>query len=122
MNFKEPENTDLIYWTRHSKEKMRFYNLSEQRLKRILRNPQREEKGIAPATVAIMQKAGTKKKPSEIWLMYQKAKTKELKNQKAKKQPRIRIISAWRYPGISPIGSPPIPEEVLRLLEQDNLV
>lgn len=92
MKFREPKNTDKIYWTQHAKEKMRFYNLSEGRLKRILRYPEREEKGVASRTVAIMQIAGTKKGPTEIWLMYQAAslKTKELKNKKTKEQKNSR--------------------------------
>ncbi|MBU4481055.1 hypothetical protein KKH59_01940, partial [Patescibacteria group bacterium] len=76
--------------------------LSENRLLRVLRSPERKEIGIAPRTVAVMQKAGTKKRPTEIWLLYQKAKKK------------CKIISAWRYPGISPVREPPpIPEDIL---------
>ena len=96
-----------IFWTKHSKEKMRQYQLSENRLKRVLRNPERKEVGVAPRTIAIMQTAGTKKHPTEIWLMYQLIK----------KPKRMKIISAWRYPGRSPIGKPPIPEDVLEDLE-----
>ena len=101
MFFKEPENTKEIYWTRHVKEKMRYYGLSVSRLKRILRNPQRKEIGIAPETIALMQTTSTKK-PTEIWLMYQQAGRKK------------KMISAWRYPGISPKGEPiPIPEDIM---------
>jgi hypothetical protein len=113
--FKEPKNSENISWTKHSKEKMRYYQLSENRLKRVLRNPKRIEKGIAPNTTAIMQPTGTKKHPTEIWLMYQ------IKNSKNKKQKTkvIKIISAWRYPGVSPIGEPPpIPEDVLKDLKE----
>lgn len=111
-------NLSDIWWTRHAKEKMRFYQLSERRLKRVLRRPDREEKGVAPATVAIMQKAGSKKHPYEIWLMYQIAslKVKSQKSKVKKKKRKIKIISAWRYPGISPVGEPPIPEDVLEYL------
>lgn len=113
--FKEPKDTERISWTKHAKEKMKFYQLSEGRLKRVLLNPKRIEKGVAPNTIAIMQPAGTKKHPTEIWLMYQIIKSKS-KKQKAK---RIRMISAWRYPGISPLGEPPlIPEDVLRDLKE----
>jgi len=112
--FKEPKNTEKISWTKHVKGKMNFYQLGEGRLKRLLNNPKRIEKGIAPRTIAIMQPAGTKKHPTEIWLMYQKI------NQRAKiKDQKIRIISAWRYPGISPIHEPPpIPEDVLEDLKE----
>ncbi|MBL7155990.1 MAG: hypothetical protein ISS87_00060 [Candidatus Pacebacteria bacterium] len=114
MYFKEPKNTDEIFWTEHAKEKMKFYYLSESRLKRILRSPEREERGIAPRTVAVMQSTKSKN-PTEIWLMYQIA-SRKIKN----KIKKIKIISAWRYPGKSPIGMPPIPEEVIKILEQEN--
>ena len=99
---REPKNTERIFWTKHSKEKMRFYGLSENKLKRLLSSPERVEEGIAPKTVAIMQPAGTKKHPTEIWLMYQKAGK------------RIKIITAWRYPSVSPKGNEiPIPGDIL---------
>jgi len=92
---------DNLFWTKHVRNKIRQYRLSENRLKRILRNPERKEIGITPKTIAIMQRAGTKKHPTEIWLMYQKGRKK------------IKIISAWRYPAVSPIGQPPpIPEDI----------
>jgi hypothetical protein len=124
VKFKEPKNTERIYWTKHAKEKMKFYNLSETRLRKILRRPEREEKGVAEKTVAIMQSTKSKKKPTEIWLMYQAASLK-VKNQKLKvkngKQ-RIKIISAWRYPGRSPVGAPPIPEDVLKILKNEQAI
>lgn len=113
MFFKAPKDTEKFSWTKHVKEKMKFYRLSEGRLKRVLKNPSRQEKGIAPNTIATMQRAGTKKHPTEIWLMYQIIKVK--------KREKIRVISAWRYPGISPIGEAiPIPEDILR--ELDGLI
>lgn len=94
-----------IFWTKHSIEKMRFYNLSENRIKRVLRNPNRKEEGIAPETLAVMQRTGTKKHPTEIWVMYQMVNSK------------FKIISAWRYPGISPEGKEiPIPEDIKKAL------
>lgn len=78
-----------IFWTKHAREKMKFYRLSEARVKRVLHHPDRVEEGIAPKTVANMQKAGSRKHPSEIWVMYQSG---------------TKIISAWRYPGQSPVG------------------
>jgi hypothetical protein len=112
-----------IYWTKHSKRKMREYQLSEKRVLRVLKNPDRLEEGIAPGTIAVMERAGTKKHPKEIWVMYQ------IKNQnsKVKNLPqKLIIISTWRYPGKSPIGKPPpIPEDVLRdlpkLIEGDRI-
>lgn len=107
MKLKKPQNTDKIIWTKHSMEKMRFYNLSENRIKRVLRNPSRKEEGIAPETLAVMQRTGTKKHPTEIWLMFQDSGKK------------IKIISAWRYPGISPVGKAiPIPQDILEELEK----
>ncbi|MBU1255566.1 hypothetical protein KKH35_01705 [Patescibacteria group bacterium] len=118
MFFKEPENTKEIYWTRHVKEKMRYYGLSESRLKRILRNPQRKEIGIAPKTIALMQTTNTKKQ-TEIWLMYQPASPASSADGSAGKQKTKRkvMISAWCYPGISPKGEPiPIPEDIIKEL------
>ena len=91
-----------FYWTQHIRDKMRYYNLSEQRLKRVFRHPERIEKGIVENTIAVMQVAGSKKHPYEIWLMYQLNKQK------------IKMISAWRYPGRTKPGDKiPVPEEIL---------
>lgn len=109
MKFKKPKNTDEISWTKHSIEKMQFYNLSENRLKRVLRNPNRKEEGIALGTLALMQRTGSKKRPTEIWMMFQNIGKK------------IRIISAWRYPGISPKGKEiPIPQDILEELNSEG--
>lgn len=104
------DNINNTIWTRHAGEKMRQYRLSENRLKRVLRKPDRKELGIAPRTIAIMQITGTKKHPTEIWIMYQIVRLK-VKGQRSKV---TKIISAWRYPGRSPVGEPPpIPEDIL---------
>ena len=98
-------------WTRHSRGKMKQYQLSEKRVLRVLRKPERQETGIAPGTTASMQITGTKKHPTEIWLMYQ-----ILKRPKA-----VKIISTWRYPGRTPVGErPQIPEDTLRELGLDQ--
>ncbi|MDO8424462.1 MAG: hypothetical protein Q7S70_00800 [bacterium] len=102
-----PKNSQTIHWTSHSKQKMRYYRLSENRVKRVLRVPARVEEGIAPETIAAMQFSGTKKHPTEIWVMYVLFK----------KPRRIKIISTWRYPGITPKGQRPrIPEDILQEL------
>ena len=107
------KNSEKIHWTKHSKRKMVHYQLSESRVLRVLRYPDRKEKGIAPETIALMQRAGSKKHPYEIWLMYQAFKIK--KNHKS----QIKIISTWKYPGISPIGeSIPIPDDIARELRR----
>ncbi|MEE8131520.1 MAG: hypothetical protein V3T98_00500 [Candidatus Paceibacterota bacterium] len=89
-----------LFWTNHSKAKMRFYKLSEQRVKRVLNSPKRIEQGIAPSTIAMLQSAGSKKHPYEIWVMIQDKRDKR------------KIISTWRYPGITKAGEP-LPEGIL---------
>ena len=55
-----------------------------------------------------IKKAGSKKHPYEIWVMWQEKKTSEKFGPGG-----IIMISAWRYPGTSPIGQPPpIPEDI----------
>lgn len=98
-----------IFWTKHAQEKMKHYQLSESRVKRVLRHPLRLEKGIAEKTVAAMQTAGSKNHLYEIWLMYQM--TTE----------QIKIISAWRYPGTTKPGDKiPIPENILSELGMED--
>lgn len=90
-----------LHWTAHAKSKMRYYGLSESRVKRILHSPKRIEEGITPKTVAMMQPAGSKKHPYELWVMVQDVKTQR------------KIISVWRYPGITKPGEP-LPKEILQ--------
>jgi len=94
---------NTLYWTKHSQAKMHFYGISENKAKRILRNPKRVEEGVAPKTIAMMQRAGSKKHPYEIWVMIQKIKAK------------TKIISVWRYPGITKPRE--IPEGLLEELQ-----
>ena len=111
------QNYKKLSWTQHSQIKMKQYGLSKQKLLGILYKPERKEKGIAPGTTAVMktnkiffkEKRITlsnawkkpKKAPGEIWIMY-----KNIKDFR-------KIISAWRYPGISKPGEEiPIPEEI----------
>ncbi len=111
--------SDNLIWTNHSLAKLRQYRLSASRVLRVLRHPKRREVGVAENTVACMQPAGTPKHPYEIWVMYKSQGA----NRKSPigKTPKTTIISAWRYPGISPIGEPPpIPEEVWEILNKDN--
>jgi hypothetical protein len=95
--------------------KLRYYGLSQQRIKRVIRNPERIEEGIVEKTIASMQTAGSEKHPYEIWVMYQLPKLK-VNSAKSKvdllKNNKIKIISAWRYPGKSPKNNP-IPKEIL---------
>jgi len=106
-----------IHWTEHSKIKMRQYGLSKQKIMGIIRKPERCEIGIAPGTLAVMKtnkiffkekkitfKSAWKrpqKCPGEIWVMYRDDNNFR------------KIISAWRYPGVSKPGEEiPIPEDI----------
>ncbi len=132
---KKPESDNKYYWTEHSKFKMRQYGLSPQRVIRVIKNPERMEVGIVENTIAVMQPASVKHKnfkktwSSEIWCMYQlknqnakmkmqndNVKLKKTQNTKYKilntAKHQLRIISAWRYPGVSPKNNP-IPQEIL---------
>jgi len=131
LGFKLPENDSKYEWTNHVKEKMVYYGISASLIKRVVRFPKRKEEGIALGTIAVMQPTSSKKQ--EIWVMYQEASNKQqaTRNKQGKlgrkrikndlslgrlslATPRLHIISAWRYPGISPVGKPiPIPEEIL---------
>lgn len=86
--FKKPKT---LHWTHHAHTKMRYYQLSESRIKRVIHTPKRIEEGVAPKTMAMMQSAGSPKHPYELWVMIQDAGSKR------------KVISAWRYPGITKI-------------------
>lgn len=95
-------------WTEHAKGKMRFYGISEQMVKKVLREPKRLEKGVAPGTNAAMLPYGKppkgRKQPyrGEVWVMFKK----------------LKIISVWRYPGVSPMrGEIPVPPDIQKELQ-----
>ena len=70
---------DKYLWTQHSLYKMRYYGLSPQRIKRIIRYPARTEEAIVPGMIASMQPASGKKY-SEIWTIYKHSqKSKNIK-------------------------------------------
>jgi hypothetical protein len=115
--FIQARQTKPLAWTEHSKIKMRQYGLSKQKILGILRKPERVEQAIVPGLVAAMKtnkiffkekkidikKAlwQPKRAPGEIWVMYKE-------NDQEKK-----IVSVWRYPGISKPGEEiPIPEDI----------
>lgn len=129
MQWKEPKNTARYYWTKHIQMKMRQYGISEARVKRILRAPLRTEGGIADETIAVMQPLSTrwdpvakeKKWTQELWLMYQVRAGKEnldIKNANPElmnslgSTTQFRLISVWRYPGVTKPGEG-VPEEIL---------
>lgn len=109
MFLKFPQEEGKVFWTKHSQAKMRQYRFSEKRVLHILRKPDRKEGGIAEGTIANMQITGTKKHPTEAWMMYF-----------ILKKPRgIKIISAWRYPGRTPAGErPTVPQDTLEELNK----
>lgn len=111
-----------LYWTEHSRIKMRQYRLSESRVKRVLRFPKRREEGIAPSTIAGMQPAGSKKHPYEIWVMWSLDAVRDKAGRsKFNLNKKTTIISAWRYPGISPVHEPPpIPEDVWEIIRKEK--
>lgn len=109
-----------IIWTQHSEIKMRQYGLSKSKILNLLRKPERIEDGIVNGTTAMMRTnkvfnnstykktlrldlkvKGIRKAPGEIWLMY-----KDIREQR-------KIISCWRYPGVTKPGEQiPIPEDI----------
>ena len=121
MQTKSPKNTSRYFWTEHAKFKMRFYGLSEQKILGVISNPKRIEDGIVEKTVAVMKPISPKEVggkeiwKQEIWVMYQKKSKRQSAKIKILEKNPLKIISAWRYPGMSPKKNP-IPEEVLREL------
>ncbi len=94
---------------------MKQYGLSLQKVRGVIRRPQRREVGIVLKTVAVMQPVNPKtedKKTTwkqEVWVLYKEDAGKK------------KIISTWRYPGISQKRDP-IPEDILQeLLNSDIL-
>jgi hypothetical protein len=127
MFTKKLETFGKYVWTQHSLEKLQYYGLSQSRIIRIIRFPTRYEEGVAPNTVAVMQPAGSKQY-QEIWAMYKIEKEKKKESgpeemdasdgkEKFKKftwntGKKIKIITAWRYPGKSPERDP-VPQEII---------
>jgi hypothetical protein len=111
-----PSKKEPLVWTKHALAKMQYYRLAPNKVKSVLNRPFRMEEGIAENTLAVMipnkliskNPTAVLKKPSafnnwgrtfkhhkeEIWAMYQK------------RRGQIYIISAWRYPGESPVNKP----------------
>jgi hypothetical protein len=89
---------------------MQFYGLTPSRILRVIRAPERTEKGIVEDTLAAMQTAGTKARPWEVWTMWRKDGKRKL------------IITAWRYPGVSPVREvAPVPADILAELRQEGV-
>lgn len=118
--------------TRHAEYKMKQYGLSMQKVRGVIRRPYRTETGVALKTVAVMQPVSPKKEvgkeketwKQEIWVMYQKEGGGEKKKEQRPfsiEAGKIKIISAWRYPGISPERGP-IPEDIWQELVEQNIL
>lgn len=144
MQTKPPKNDRNHYWTMHSQRKLLQYGLTPNRIKRIIKNPDRKEEGIALRTIAVMQRKNKKDpKKGEIWVMYQKnIKTENEKRKTEKKEclsgkwpkkrlqatsyelqanasGRVKIISAWVYPAETPKGKEIfIPDEAWEELQK----
>ena len=119
---KPPKNDSKYTWTSHAWMKMQHYGISEQRIKRIVRFPARTEEGVAEDTIAAMQPAGAKGQ-QELWVMYKIIDGKRGESDSQNKTERsianyflpnkkIKVITAWRYPGVSPKRDP-IPSDIL---------
>ncbi|HPW34598.1 MAG TPA: hypothetical protein PK367_02455 [Candidatus Paceibacterota bacterium] len=118
-------------WTKHAEFKMKFWQLSESRVRRVIHSPLRVEEGIAPDTVAMMQpvsyktKGGVRSWNQEIWVMVSKNQKEKNKNKDNKKEREndknknssVRIISAWRYPGVTKPGAP-LPQEIINEIKE----
>lgn len=81
---------------------MRHYGISESLVKRVMRHPDRVEEAIVPGLVAAMKKTKSKNHP-EVWVMYYAVK---------KSGQKIKVVTAWRYPGVSPERDP-VPDAIL---------
>lgn len=90
-----------LKWTYHARGKMSYYRLSESKVRRVIKHPERIEEGIADGTIALMQPHSKGKNEHEIWVMV------------VDKPKERRVISTWRYPGRTDPGEP-LPEEILR--------
>jgi len=127
--FNRPKNDANYHWTNHVMRKTVFYGLSAERIKRVIRNPERSEKGIAPDTIAVMQSAGNGRGHYEVWVMYAAAKPRvqsakfKAQNQNQNIVSRKIIITAWRYPGTSPVREAiPIPTNILEELREEGII
>ncbi len=118
MWFKFPKNTAEFHWTDHVKSKILHYRISEQKIRVILKSFNRKETGIAPKTVAVMKRNDTPKRKEELWVMYQIIGSEKLKAKSGNSLKQKNIISVWRYPGVSPKRTIPLPDGLLEELEQ----
>lgn len=120
MLTKFPKDDKRFRWTSHIKNKMFFYGISEQKIKTILKSPNRKEEGVAPNTFAIMKRNDTPKRKEEMWVMYADASNTKLRMHPNATNKALIMISAWRYPGKSKAGKEiPIPDDILEQIKKD---
>lgn len=141
MTFKIPKDDHKYRWTHHVVRKLQYYGLTPSRVLRVIRAPERIEEGVAEGTLAAMQTAGTKARPWEIWVMWRCDKVASSRKSRAESSKletsgfslstrnnyfavdRKVIITAWRYPGVSPVRERvPIPSEILAELEREGIL
>ncbi len=116
---------------------MRFYRLSESRVKHVLHAPKRIEEGIASKTVAMMEPVSivrshiTETVPSEAKQSrgassqsrssYKETWKQEIWVMVQDKGSVRKVISAWRYPGMTKPGTA-LPAEILREIQTGIVV
>ncbi len=126
MTFKIPKDDHKYRWTHHVVRKLQYYGLTPSRVLRVIRAPERVEEGVAEGTLAAMQTAGTKARPWEIWVMWREVQKRKTENEKREvlfSQSQKIIITAWRYPGVSPVRERvPIPSDILAELEREGIL
>lgn len=116
---KFPKNDKYFSWTSHIKGKMMFYSISEQKIKTILKSPDRREEGIAPDTMAVMKRNDTPKRKEELWVLYASSGKPTSMAARLLGEKKV-MISTWRYPGKSKLGKPiPIPDEILQEIRKE---
>lgn len=120
MLLKFPKDDQRFKWTKHIKDKMLFYQISEQTIKSVLKNYDRREDGIAPKTIAVMKRNDTPKRKQEIWVMYANAAESKTSKLRGRNPKRLVLISTWRYPGKSKPGKKiPIPKDTLEEIRKE---
>ncbi len=90
-----------LQWTFHAHDKMRYYRLSESRVRRVLHSPKRVEEGVAPRTLAMMQPSSIKTAGGRLGSTQTETWTQEIWVMVQDKKGVRKVISAWRYPGKS---------------------
>ena len=132
-----------IVWTKHSEIKLKQYGLSKAKISSLIHKPERIEEGIVLGTTAMMRtnkvfnnntfkknlrldlkvktdskkftyaNRNIKKAPGEIWVMYKDTTLRHGSGQAIRK-----IISCWRYPGVTKPGEQiSIPADIKLYLE-----